>query len=355
MIKPLKNILVVRTDRIGDVILTTPALAYLRQAYPKSKISLMVTPATVELVDGNPYLDEVIVYDRQEKDKGPIRFWKFIFALRKKKFDCAIVYHTKKRTNLICFLAGIPERVGYHNNKFGFLLTKKIQDDRPLGTKHEAQYCLDLLEALGIKATNYMNLHVPIKTRNEMWVKQFLVEHNIKGQDLFIAIHPGGSDETKRWPPEKFAELIGLIREKYSVRMMLIGGLETQEIADAIKSSCRWPFMDAVALTTVGQLVCLLRQSCLLISNDSGPVHIASAVGTPVISIFGHRSGGISHTRWRPLGQKAFAIHRDQGCEECAQSDEESCLSCLQAIEAREVFRAVESLISLPERSKSEA
>ena len=118
------HILVVRTDRIGDVVLTTPVLEALRKAYPQAKIAMMVTPLTQDIVEGNPFLDELIVYDNKGKDKGFLNFWRFIFFLKRKKFDLAINYHLKNQTNVILFHAGIPQRIGFRNKKLGFLLTK---------------------------------------------------------------------------------------------------------------------------------------------------------------------------------------------------------------------------------------
>src|SRR3989338_1410008 len=119
--KQFKNILIVRTDRIGDVVLTTPVISALRENYPHARLSMMVTPQTKDIVEGNPYLDSVIVFDRKEIGRNVGKLLGFILNLRKEKFDSAIIFHTKKITNLICFLAGIPQRVGYRNEKFGFL------------------------------------------------------------------------------------------------------------------------------------------------------------------------------------------------------------------------------------------
>ena len=104
------RILVVRTDRIGDVVLTTPVLKALRENYPQSHIAMMVNPKTKELIEGNPYLNEVIVYDREKKDKGLWGFWKFVLGLKRKRFDLAIVLHTKNRVNLITYFADIKRR-----------------------------------------------------------------------------------------------------------------------------------------------------------------------------------------------------------------------------------------------------
>ena len=154
------NILIVRTDRIGDVVLTTPAIKALRETYPVSRISVLVSPATFDLVNGNPYLDEILVDDRCGRHKGLLGFNRLVSEIRLKQFDLAVIFHTKRRYNLACWLARIPYRLGYKNNKFGFLLSHPIKDVRPLGKKHEAEYCLDVLKAIDIE-NNDLDVFVP--------------------------------------------------------------------------------------------------------------------------------------------------------------------------------------------------
>ena len=148
--KEPKRILIVRTDRIGDLVLSTPVIASLRKAYPNSYIAFMCRPYTEAIVKGNPYLDEVIVYDKYGKEKG---FWatlKFARYLKRKRFDLALILHPTNRAHLVTFLAGIPERVGW-DQKLGFLLTKRIPHTKQQGEKHELEYTLDMLRSLDIE------------------------------------------------------------------------------------------------------------------------------------------------------------------------------------------------------------
>src|SRR3989338_3219383 len=168
--KSFKNILVVRTDRIGDVVLTSPVFKALRDAFPYAKISALVTPVTQELVEGNPNIDQVLVDDRRNDHKGILGFWRLAGVLREKCFDCAIIFHTKRRANALCFLAGIPYRVGYRNNKWGFLLTDPVADKRHEGTKHESQYCLDVVRHLGV-TVGFCELFLPLQKGSEEWAE----------------------------------------------------------------------------------------------------------------------------------------------------------------------------------------
>jgi len=341
--RDFKNILVIRTDRMGDVVLTTPAIAALRKAYPKARITIMVNPATKDIVEGNPFLDEVIVYDQFGKDKGFFGFWRFVFALRRHKFDLAINYHLKNRTNAMLFHAGIKPRIGFKNKKLNFFLTQ-YPDPRTNGMQHEAQYCLELLKYIGIEA-NDLTLYVGGNPESEAWAEQLFRQENISGsKDKIIVIHPGASCISKRWPPQRFAEVIDELDRKYTVKIILIGSGDNQLIAREVLVATKVPVVDLTGQTTVSQLISLLKRSSLLISNDSGPVHLSVCVHTPVISIFGRNQPGLSETRWRPLGEKDIVLHKDVGCEVCLAHECKNNFRCLQAITVSNVLTAVDDI-----------
>ncbi len=309
--KIFKNILIVRTDRIGDVVLTTPAIKVLHQAYPAARISILVTPSTYDLVNGNPYVDEILVDDRQRRHKGLFGFLRLVREIRLKRFDLAIIYHTKRRYNLACYAAGIPFRLGYKNEKFGFLLSLPLKDVRPWGTKHEAKYCMDVLKAIGVENDD-LDIFVPLQKEAEGWMFNWMRENNLKPNE-FIVIHPGASDFTKCWPTANFALLMDRLAERYALKIVLIGSPQTISFAEEILRQTRKApeFLNLTGKTSVAQMASLLRRSRLLISNDSGPVHVAAGVGTSVISLFLRNQPGINAERWRPLGPKGFILKCD--------------------------------------------
>ncbi len=303
-----KNILIVRTDRIGDVVLTTPAIKALRKAYPAARISILVTPATFDLVQGNPYLDEILVDDRSFKHKGLMGFGRLVGELRSRQFDLSIIFHTKRRYNLACAVAGIPVRLGYKNDKFGALLTRPVKDTRHLGQKHEAEYCLDVLKCIGVDYHD-LDMFVPLQKEAEAWALPFMAENNLHS-DGFIIIHPGASDPDKCWPPRHFSSLINSLLERYSLKILLVGSSQTVGLAQSILKNVRYhsEVLDLTGKTSLAQMASLLRRSRLLISNDSGPVHIAAGVGTHVISLFLRNQPGINAQRWKPLGSKGYIL-----------------------------------------------
>lgn len=341
--KEFRNILVVRTDRIGDVVLTTPAIVALREAYLGAKISILVSVETQDIVEGNPYLDEILIDDKKDIHQGFFGFLRLISALKKRQFDLAIIFHTKKRTNLLCFLAGIPRRIGYKNNKFGFLLTDPLKDTRPQGDRHEVEYCLDVLRHLGIKIDK-PKLYMPLKKENEEWVKKLFADNDVLASQKVIAVHSDASCISKRWPTRKFIEVINQLMIKHHVKIVLIGGSATQKIAQEILPALKGPTINLVGQASLSQLASLLQKCHLLISNDSGPVHIAVAVGTPVVSIFGRNQAGLSPLRWRPLGAHDIVLHKEVGCEVCLAHNCIIGFECLEAITVEDVLRAAEDL-----------
>ena len=345
--RDFKNILIVRTDRMGDVVLTTASIKILRQAYPNAKISIIVSPGTKDLVEGNPYLDEVLIDDRKIENAGFLGFLKLIQKLRKKKFDLAIVFHTKKRTNLICFLAGIPYRIGYKNNKFGFLLTHPIKDIRHLGIKHESEYCLDVLKHLDIETENKVELFLPTHPKSEQWLHQFFKEKNISDKDRLVVIHAGASDPSRRWPEHYYADLIRHLIEKYNSKVVLIGDKSMQSISDKILSLVSGPVFDLSGQTTMSHLVSLIRRCDLLISNDSGPVHLASGVSAPVVAIFTRNQPGINPERWRPLGPKIRVVSVPRNTEISFAKAKEMDAKYLEMIRMEEVLEAVDAIFKL--------
>lgn len=307
----LNNILIVRTDRIGDVVLTTPAIKAIRQAYPMSRISVLVAPSTAPLVQGNPYIDEVLVDERGGLHRGFIGFLQLCRLIRRHAFDAAIIFHTKRRYNLACFLAGVPVRIGYKNDKFGCLLTHPVKDVRVLGEKHEAAYCLDLLGKIGVRPAGE-DLFIPIDAEAERWAEGWMSSYGIHSGEL-IVIHAGSSDAAKCWPPELFARLIDSLQLRYRFKIVLIGSKETEERSMRIISLAHQKPLNLTGQTSLAQTASLLRRSLVLISNDSGPVHLGAAAGIYVISLFMRDQPGINPERWKPLSDKGICLFSPQG------------------------------------------
>jgi len=309
----LRNILIVRTDRIGDVVLTTPAIKALRRRYPRARLSVLIAPSTVDLVNGNPYIDDILIDERDGRHKGLFGFLRLVKEIRLKQFDAVIIFHTKRRYNLACCAAGIPYRLGYKNNKLGFLLTHPLKDQRFKGEKHEAQYCLDVLKAIDVVSTD-LDMFVPVQKEAEAWAARWMEQEHLKANE-FMVVHAGASDPAKCWMPANFATLMDRLVEHYGFKIVLMGASQTVALSDEIlrQTSKRSQFIDMTGQTSLAQTASLLRRARLLISNDSGPVHVGAGVGIPVVSLFLRDQPGINAERWKPLGPKGFFLKGKSG------------------------------------------
>lgn len=338
-----KKILLVRLDRIGDVLLSTPAIKAVRDAYPESHITVMVRPYARDIVDGNPYLNEVILYDKTRSQKGIRANIDFIIELRRKSFDLAIALHPTCRTHLLLFLAGIPERAGY-DRKWGYLLTERISHYKQMGLKHETDYVLDMLKEIGI-ASSDKALYMPVNPDSENRAQRIFKEAGIGDEDSIIVINPSASCPSKRWQAHNFAETADRLVDKYHAKIVIISDSQSAGLAGIVTSSMKNGCLNLSGKTTVADLASVLRRADLFISNDSGPVHIACAVGTPVIAIFGRRDAGLSPLRWGPTGATDIVLHKDVGCARCLAHDCKNGFKCLDAVTVDEVVDAAGKIL----------
>jgi len=303
----------------------------------------MVRPYAREIVEGNPHLNEVIIYDKEGGQKSISGNLEFISSLRAKKFDLAVILHPTKRTHIITFLAGIPARIGY-DKKWGFLLTERIPHAKQLGLKHEIDYTLDILKYLGIEAKD-RRLHMPLKEESEQRVSQLFDKNSVRAGDTVITINPGASCASKRWLPENFAKAGDILAKRYNAKIIIVSDSNDKPFADKVASLIKENSVNLSGKTSIADVASVLKRSRLFISNDSGPVHIACAVGTPVIAIFGRSDRGLSPERWGPCGERDVVLHKYVGCNECLAHNCRAGFKCLEAITVDEVVAAAEKIL----------
>lgn len=329
------RILIIRTDRIGDVLLSTPVIQAARQAFPGAYIAFMTRPFTKDIVIGNPYLNEAILYDKDRTHRSVLATVLFALRLKKKKFDLALVLHPSNRANWIAFLAGIPKRVGY-DKKSAWLLTDRVAYLNPQGKKHEMEYTLDVAAAAGIPCdSSRLAPFMPPNKEAEDFIAAFLKINGVAGQDVLVGIHPSASCPSKTWPYELFGQLADRIIEKRGCKIVI----EDIKFADTVQNHMKHKAI-LLKKSTLPQAAALFKRCKLFISTDNGLAHIAAAVGTPCVSIFGRKQPGISPTRWKPVGENVVVLHKDVGCEECLAHNCKKDFACLKAITVDEVFDA---------------
>ena len=292
-----RRILFIRTDRLGETILNLPAVSALKAALPGSSVTLLVHPDLQPLLAHLPIIDQVMACPTVSAGAWWLRAWQLARLLKPHRFDVAVVSNPKKELHAAVRLAGIPRRVGY-NRKWGWLLTDRLPDRKALGDRHEVQYNLDLVRALGLPVSVPQWQWPPFE-RERSDVRQLLAQQRISLSEPFVAIHPWSSNPRKEWPAERFQELIRRLTSQTGLRVVVIGGPDERRQVPAVLPQGA-AAADLVGRLTLTQLAALLQCAALLVSNDSGPVHLAASVGTPTVVLFGSPDDATGPRRWGP-------------------------------------------------------
>ncbi len=281
--RAFKKILVVELSLIGDVVMLTPAISALRKAYPNATISLLAQSFASELFKCG-VVDEVITYDKREKDKGISGFWRIVAKLRKRNFDASFIFHKSFGSALICSFAQIPVRIGFNTEMRGIFLTHKIEPaEIPLHIVDENLY---LLKACGIDTYTRKLEVAPDFSQEGNFFKRYAPmlcqdESNLP----VIVICPHGGWETKNWKPSYISTFIDLFPVG-SAHFILVGGAGEEHYAEQIYSVNN-SIINLVGKTTLRELCYVLKRANVVVSPDTSVVHIATALGKPVIALFG--------------------------------------------------------------------
>lgn len=300
----MHRILVIKLRAVGDVLLSTIVTKNLRLAFPDAQIDYLTEPPSVEILRGNPYIDSIWVHDR--KRMTGLRLVRFV---RRQRYDLVIDLFGNPRTALVTRLSGARYRVGYRfrNRTYAYNIMAI-----PRGHQvHNTQFNLDALEAIGI-AIHDRNIYFQFSPADSRYVDEFLSSSGIN-HHLLVGVNTGGGWYTKRWGLDRFAELADRLIGEYGASIVLPWGPgqlpEAEKIRLIMKQSALIP-----PATTLKQLGALLNRCTCVISNDSGPMHIAAAVGTPVLGIYGPTSPMLQG----PFGEKHVTVGK-QGLD---------CLGC---------------------------
>lgn len=300
-----RRLLFIRTDRLGETLLNLPAITALKQALPRASLTLLVHPGLESLMASMPDIDHVMSYPFDLKASWWIRALRLGRQLNAQQFDIAVVSNPKKELHLAVWLAGIPCRVGYAR-KWGWLLTHRLQDRKALGEVHEVEYNLDLIRALGLPVS-VTPFQIPRVVIEEADVLQLIERQGVKPSEPFLVVHPWTSNPVKQWPLDRYRRLIQEIVERLHMQVVLVGGQEERQRVTEVLSPGGL-VADLVGRVTLKQLAALLQHARALVSNDSGPMHLAAALGTPTIALFGTKDAASGPRRWGPWGEGHVVI-----------------------------------------------
>jgi len=306
-----KKILIFNVNWLGDVLFSTATIRNIRRNFPDSFIACVIPSRCYPILKGNPHLDEIIIFDEKDRHRGILAQMSFVRLLKKKKFDTVFLLHRSFTRALICRLADIPQRFGYYTRKRGFLLTKRIIPPKN-DTLHRIDYYLNIIEQAGLKVEDrYTEFFIGDEDIN--FAEGFLSKNSIHKNDFLIAVNPGANWLPKRWPGEYWARLCDRLITELGAKVIITGSRQDLSLASSIKESMKEKPVIASGIFNLKQLGALFKRLDLFISADSGPLHIANAVGTKrIIALFGPTSAEI--TGPVPL-QNVVVLAKDVGCK----------------------------------------
>ena len=342
MPKDVKKILVIRLDHIGDLLFSTPVFQAIKKAYPHAKLDVLVSKKNKEIVKDNPFIDGIMTYDApwfKRKSKRLIKLREYIGlakTLSREKYDIGIDLRGDLRHIALMLLAAVKYKVGYGITGGGFLLNREA-GYRPQA--HEVEHNLHLLKAIAIKsAYKYKRSEFFISDKHKDFAESFCSRHGLGVEDFIVCIHPGAGYLSKRWLPKKWAQAIDRLSQEFKAKIIIVGAKGEKVLLNNIKEVAGAGIIDAVGETSLGELAALLKRASLFIGTDSGPGHIASAVGVPSVILY---SGTNDSKQWMPLSEKTVIIQKDipcRGCErlKCANN---ICMDLITVDEVMEVAR----------------
>ncbi|MBI3548320.1 MAG: glycosyltransferase family 9 protein [Elusimicrobia bacterium] len=348
-----KNLLVVQTAFLGDATLTLPLAREIKRLLPSCRLTVLARHDTAEMYQSSPWVDETIPDHKSGEHRGLSGLRRLSGALREKRFDAALVPHRSLRSALAVWLAGIPRRIGFSSSAGRFLFTQRIPFSWGM---HDLERNLGLLLPLGGSTTSagtegdaaIDSVYLKPKGTGPVAesVAKRLAESGPRAGRL-VGVHPGSIWPTKRWPKERYAALIRRLTQEAGATAILIGGKGDADLAREILAEAGVPALDWIGKTNLSELVELMGKLSLFITNDSGPMHVATASGVPTLAIFGPTTRELG---FFPYGAGHRVLEVDLECRPCGLHGSRACpeghFLCMKLISVDQAFGAASELLA---------
>ena len=312
----VRSLLVIRQhNQMGDMLLAVPAFRGIRKRFPDARVTLLAAEINSGVMRNNPFIDEVITWSKKRNRKNPLAFLRFIRRLREEHFDILIVLNTVSfsvTSMLLGAVSGAAWRAGSNSRPFGTDLTSKyyhlefpLPGEEELLAMHESEHNLYPLRAIGIEENDLSSVLVPFE-----WEERECGEFTAAafGDGPYAVIHPGAGKVKNIWPPERFAEVSGVLLERHGISSVAVRGPVDDIYFARFLDACTSP-PQVISCPTVGFLGALMRDAAVSVCNDTGVAHIAGAVGARCAEVF----GPTDPHRWKPVSDTVIAVKPDDG------------------------------------------
>jgi len=336
--------LIIKPSSMGDVVQALPVLTALKEAHPSAHVSWLVAKPFAGILEGHPRLDEVIVFDRQRFARFTSsvtvagEFLAFMKGLRQRRFTTVIDLQGLFRSGLLALATGAPRRVGFRDARELAPLFYTADVFVPRRTVHAVDRYLTVAERLGLPPPRARD-HLPVSAEARSAIRRRLAEAGLGLDEPFVAVGPHARWATKQWPAERFAAVLEWLRRREGGRAVVVGSGEAAEAARTIAHGLTEPPIDLVNRTTLKELAAVLAEARVMLTNDSGPMHVAAAVGTPIVAIF----GPTNPARTGPYGAGHRVLAGRAACSpcyrrQCMYDRENAAMLCLTNITPEAVY-----------------
>ena len=341
----IKRIVVRGTNWVGDAVISVPALRRLRQVFPAAHITLVSRPGTADVFTDADFLDEVLLYERSSL--GSV--WTQARKWRERQFDLALLFQNAFEAAALAFLARVPLRVGYDFEHRGVLLTRSVPLPAWKNDRHEVFYYLNLVdetERLACSKTDADHLEpefrLDVSSARQDEARRILGERGVSSDQPLVLLCPGSiNSRAKRWPAERYAALSDQLVNS-GANVALIGSGKEAEVSALVSRTSKHPVTVLTGETTVAQAIAIISVADLLVTNDTGPAHIGSAVRTPTLVIFGPTNPSTT----RPFATSAEIVRVPPDCAPCMLRDCPIDHRCMTAITPEDVFARSQKMLT---------
>ena len=336
------RVLIVQTAFLGDVVLTLPLVEAIRQRFPQACVELLTVPAHAALLQDQPGVDAVLPYDK--RGTGMRGFLRIVYQIRRRGYELILSPHRSLRSALLVACSGSPKRIGFTRWLTRWAYTATVP--RP-ASAHEVQRNLQLLAALGcgpVPTASRLTLHVVPAAWQK--ARAYFAGCGVGQDEVVIGLIPGSQWGTKRWPAEHFVALSKHLVSTPRTRVALFGGAPDRPIAEAIIAACGVPVLDLIGQTPLPELPAYLERCTVVVSNDTGPMHIAAALGKPIVVLYGPTTPTLG---FAPYGVPWVEASVPLGCRPCSAHGPQHCpLShwrCMLDLSVEQVAAGVQRLL----------
>ena len=347
-----RNILINALVNLGDVVLTTSAIALVKKAYPEAKITMLVKPVVREAVENNPLIDEVIVFQYKAKENSISKMMAMIKDIKNRHFDLSISFDRKLRPALLCWLAGIPVRVGPDRvfddrpSRVTWLYTDVVQISHDLDATLQAETYQTIIRKFTGLAGHAEPVFARITDAADKKAEELLM--CLSKAEKRIALCVKGTFALKTWPKEYFVQVVTELAKRYDAAFFIVGAPNDREYADEVIASMEQPVMNFCGKTSLVDLAAIIGKADLLITVDTGATHIAATTGIPMVTMY----GCTSPDRWHPVNKNARVLTSREACCPCSCRPQE-CPSypqpnCLWSITPEMVLDECDKLLANP-------